>query len=330
MTETTTDTRTGLPVSLLHDRAAGALVGLAAGDALGAGYEMTTPAADADVRMIGGGLGDFAPGEWTDDTSQAVAVARGLSPGALDATTIGRGLLAWFAGDPPDCGISTRSVLLGADGDATRLPGSARAYFERHPRSSAGNGALMRTSPVALAFLGDDDAIAAAAREVAEITHADSLAGDGCVLWCIGIDRAVREGRLDGVHEGLELLPPQRRDRWADALDEAEAAPPRSLRGNGFVVRAVQAAHAAIHQTPVPEEEPETHLVEALRNAVRIGGDTDTVAAIAGQLLGAAWGASAVPGEWRTMLHGWPGLDADDLTDLAVGLLDAPPDPTRR
>jgi ADP-ribosylglycohydrolase len=61
-----------------------------------------------------------------------------------------------------------------------------------------------------------------------------------------------------------------------------------------------------------------TGLVDGLQAAVRGGGDTDTVAAIAGGLLGAAYGASAVPDEWRAALHGWPGLRADDLTALAV------------
>ena len=48
------------------------------------------------------------------------------------------------------------------------------------------------------------------------------------------------------------------------------------------------------------------------------GGDTDTVAAIAGALLGAAYGASAVPAEWRNVVHGWPNLDADGLAQLAL------------
>ena len=51
---------------------------------------------------------------------------------------------------------------------------------------------------------------------------------------------------------------------------------------------------------------------------VRAGDDTDTVAAIAGALLGARHGASAVPAEWRAAVHGWPGLTADDLVELAV------------
>ncbi len=59
-------------------------------------------------------------------------------------------------------------------------------------------------------------------------------------------------------------------------------------------------------------------LGSALELAVRAGGDTDTTAAIAGALLGARWGASAVPAAWRRILHGWPGMDARDLVRLAA------------
>ncbi len=71
-------------------------------------------------------------------------------------------------------------------------------------------------------------------------------------------------------------------------------------------------------QTPIPEELPGRHLREALVEAVRIGNDTDTVAAIAGMLLGARWGASAVPSDWCEMLHGWLGLEAAYLTRLVL------------
>jgi len=59
-----------------HDRAAGVLLASAAGDALGAGYEFTYPSPETVIAMIGGGPFDFEPGEWTDDTSMSIAVAR--------------------------------------------------------------------------------------------------------------------------------------------------------------------------------------------------------------------------------------------------------------
>ena len=65
------------------------------------------------------------------------------------------------------------------------------------------------------------------------------------------------------------------------------------------------------------------HLRLALDTAVRGGGDTDTVAAIAGGLLGAAYGASAVPAEWRRVLHGWPGMQSRELVALATRIVKA-------
>ncbi len=298
------------------DRVAGTLVGMAAGDALGAGYEFQSHPS-GEIAMIGGGLGGFAPGEWTDDTAMAICIAEVTATGDVDVEAIGDRFLAWQRSEPADIGISTAAVLRQATSGA-ELAAIAARYLDDHPKGAAGNGALMRTAPVALAHLGDDLAIAASARAVAALTHADPLAADGCVLWCVAIDRAVREDRLDGVRDGLALLPEERRGYWEDAIVEAERRPPRAFRPNGFTVPALQAAHAAIVQTPVPAERPAAHLADALVAGVRIGDDTDTVAAIAGALLGARWGASAVPDAWRRMLHGWPGLRADDLGQLAL------------
>lgn len=90
---------------------------------------------------------------------------------------------------------------------------------------------------------------------------------------------------------------------------------------------ALQAAWHAIATTPVPDDDRDggtfacQHLQHALHAAVRIGGDTDTVAAIAGGLLGAYWGVTAIPAAWRRVVHGWPEMRARDL--VALGLLTA-------
>jgi len=304
-----------LPARTL-DRVVGALVGLATGDALGAGYEFATPPTGR-AAMIGGGLGPWAPGEWTDDTQQAICVAESAATGALDAGVVGQRLLQWFAGGPKDVGNQTHAVLSAAC-SSQDLHSVSQSYFERRPGGAAGNGSLMRTAPVALAHLGDDEAIVAAACEISALTHADPLAGEACAIWCVAIDRAVRERRLDGIWDGVDLLPGDARTRWAGWLLAAETEPVSVFTPNGFVVRALQAAWAAIHQTPVPAEEPCRHLQDALHTAVRVGDDTDTVGAIAGALLGARWGASAIPLAWKSMLHGWPGLATRDLLRLAV------------
>ena len=312
------------------DRAAGVLLALACGDALGVPYEFAVPPRPGELAvMSGGGLGDFAPGEWSDDTSMAVAIAEVAATGAdltsedaLDA--IAAGFLRWFHDGPPDIGIQTRAVLAassrrlagGESGPAAVMREEARDYARSHPRS-AGNGALMRTAPVALAYLADRDRAAAAVRAVAALTHADPLAVESCVLWTEATRVAVVEGRIDAA-AGLDLIAPESREMWRGRLADAASLPASGFTPNGFTVTALQAATAAITQTSTPATDPARHLQDALHAAVRIGDDTDTVAAIAGGLLGARWGASAVPPQWRGAVHGWPGRGGEDLVSMAT------------
>jgi hypothetical protein len=109
------------------------------------------------------------------------------------------------------------------------------------------------------------------------------------------------------VLDGLDHLDAGRRDVWRTRIDEAHGRDPREYQSNnGWVVAAFQAAFAAITSTAVPSPPAAAcgHLADALRLAARSGNDTDTVAAIAGSLLGARWGGTAVPLSWRRVLHG--------------------------
>lgn len=298
------------------DRAAGVIVGQACGDALGAGYEFGPPLGEHVAVELGGGPNTMGwdVGEWTDDTSMAIPLLDAAADGSRfdDATSLGAVIESWrvWARDARDVGIQIRAVLADvAHPDET----SARAAAERLHRErgrSGGNGSLMRTGPVALAFLGGgaDTALAAAARRVSELTHWEADAGDACALWSVAIRHAVLTGDLD-VRVGLAALPADRAARWGGLLDEAEARHPRDFEQNGWVVHALQGAWSAIFHGSGP--------VDALERAVRGGRDTDTVAAIAGQLLGAAHGASAFPAEWRSRLHGWPDLRDADLVARA-------------
>ncbi|WP_433611589.1 ADP-ribosylglycohydrolase family protein [Prescottella agglutinans] len=302
-----------------EDRAAGVLLATAAGDALGAGYEFTTPAADAVIDMIGGGIGAFAPGEWTDDTSMALAIAEVAATGVdisrgsgLDA--VAAQFVRWYDSGPADIGNQTSAVL-------SRRPASAdemRQIAWSLPGRKGGNGSLMRTAPVALAYLDDAQGCVRAARVIGLLTHHDERAVEACEMWTHAIRHAVLHGTFDGVREYLDAAPAGVRGYWAPLLDTAERGTPADFPNNGWVVDALLTAWWAI--TTTMETGPASeHLQRALERAVRAGHDTDTTAAIAGGLLGARWGASAVPDRWRRMLHGWPGYRADDLVRLAVG-----------
>lgn len=336
------------------DRARGVLLATAAGDALGAGYEFGPPLADdTPVVMAGGGSLDWAPGEWTDDTSMAIAIAEVAAAGADLRTTSAQDAIVarWadWAETARDVGIQTREVLAAAKSTVARSTGAggtgasstaadgiaaaavaASAELHRSTGRTAGNGSLMRTAPVALAYLGDaaEGALTEAATQVSALTHYDPEAGEACVLWCHLIRHAVRTGDLDPA-QGLRHLPGDRASAWAARLASAGRARPRDFTANGWVVEALQAAWCAIMTTPVPAADPAVdpsrtgpsrpdHLRLALESAVRGGRDADTVAAIAGGLLGGIHGVSAVPAAWYSALHGWPGSTAKDLVTLAT------------
>lgn len=306
------------------DRVAGALVGMAAADALGAPYEFGPPLGpEVEVAMAGGQ--GWEPGEWTDDSAMAIVIAQAaVEHGDLRSeAALNEIVTRWhqWAQDAKDVGLQTRHVLDAAhrDGLSARAARAAAAALHAETGRTAGNGSLMRTAPVALAYLDDEDALVEAARTISELTHHDPDAGDACVLWSLAIRHAILTGDLD-ARVGLDRLPVDLRDRWYHLLDVAEQSTPADFHDNGWVVEALQAAWSAITAT-FPEQANEQHLPQAIEAAVRGGRDADTVAAIAGALVGAAYGASAVPAHWRELLHGWADMDALDLADLATAIV---------
>lgn len=310
-----------------RDRALGVVLAAAAGDALGAGYEgRPSSRIDAEPRMIGGGFGSFEPGEWTDDTIMSWAIlepaTRGLDLRSAEGlTAVARHFQVWADGGPDDIGVQTSTVLEHCSQEPTsdEMFEASETLHEQTGRT-AGNGSLMRTGFVALPYLNDESAMVDAAAKCAQLTHWDELNVEACVLWCCAIRKAVLDGELD-VRIGLHHLAEDRQAFWEDVISDAETEQPSAFEArNGYVVVAFQAAWSAIVHTPVPDDDPQRHLAEALKAAVQIGNDTDTVAAIAGQLLGARWGASAVPQEWADVLHGYPGINGNKLLELARSL----------
>ncbi|MFN8087033.1 MAG: ADP-ribosylglycohydrolase family protein [Microbacterium sp.] len=316
MTERRVDSRTEADEARL-DRAVGTVLASAAGDALGSQYEFGPALPNSMTPAFGVGYFGHAAGEWTDDTSMAVPILNRLASGETleDPLALAEIVAEWrgWARTAKDVGVQTRGILALLSDDADEH--AARVASESaHRRSgrSGGNGSLMRTGPVALGYLDrSPDELVIAAGRVAQLTHWEVDNVDACALWCLAIRHAVRTGELD-MRAQLSAVPSERRARWAGLVDAATApgVHPRDFQAdNGWVVRAFQAALAAVAGA--------ASLQDALERAVRGGGDTDTVAAIAGSLAGAVWGASALPATYTQNLHGWPGIDAAHLADLA-------------
>ncbi|OKI50421.1 ADP-ribosylglycohydrolase family protein [Streptomyces sp. MJM1172] len=300
------------------DRAVGAVLGSAVGDALGAPYEFG-PAGELTARgaeMRGGGGWD--PGEATDDTQMAVLLGESLLEcGDLELPDVFERFRRWAAGAPKDIGLQTEDVL--TSGQPWDL--AAALHFQVNARA-AGNGSLMRasTSAVYFAAAGREESMGAA-RRIAALTHGDRAAWEGTAI----LHELVRVC-LDGA-DPLAALPatlaevhPDHRERYGHVLGP-DWHPGLATEFNGAVWPCLGSAVWALRTT--------CGFAEAVRAAVDLGGDTDTVAAVTGTLAGALYGQDAVPPQWADALHvPLPGfgdrvLDAAALRDLARRLATA-------
>ncbi|MFD8014058.1 ADP-ribosylglycohydrolase family protein [Streptomyces sp. NPDC058955] len=301
------------------DRAVGAVLGSAVGDALGAPFEFGLPGAfrerfpDGAGELCGGGGWD--PGEATDDTQMAVLVGESLlERGGLDLPDVFDRFRRWAAAEPKDIGLQTERVLLGDD----TWDLAAALDFQVEGRG-AGNGCLMRASTSAVHFAPRGRAATMeAGRRLAALTHGHRAAWEGTAL----LHELVRVALLGGdppsaIPEALAEVDPDHRERWATVLASGWR-PEDATEFNGAVWPCLGSAVWALRTTGTFEE--------ALAAAVDLGGDTDTVAAVTGMLAGAVHGAGAIPDRWTATLHvplpGFGGrvLGADELRALARAL----------
>lgn len=325
--------------TVTFDRLAGVLLGAACADALGAGYEFGAPLAALETPVMRG-QGAFEPGEWTDDTAQLIAIALAAAEGhKLDSVAgedaVAANLQSWYLSPArlKDIGIHSSRVFgevaqLPTTGLAERFRSVASEKELRQPGGSGGNGALMRTAAVAMALHGDPQAMVHSAMRIASMTHADDLSSQSSAVWCLAIRAALRcsdptdvTALAEQVDLDISQYLPDNAKYWREVLRNAFGTSPTDYYlaqpGNGYCVTTLKAAWAAVTGTPVTETHPGEHLRYAIESAVSGGGDTDTVACVTGALVGALWGYSAVPLQWRRVIHGWPTARDNDLIQIA-------------
>jgi ADP-ribosylglycohydrolase len=304
------------------DRTLGTVLGTAVGDALGAPFEFG-PEGAFSVRFpepgMGGemcGGGGWEPGEATDDTQMAVLLAESLLEcGGLDLPDVFDRFRLWAAADPKDIGLQTVAVL--TSGDPWDL--AAALHFQVSQRG-AGNGALMRASTSAVYFAAAGrEATMDAARRIAALTHGDRAAWEGAALFHELVRVALSGGDpLAALPDALAAVHPDHQERYATVL-AADWHPDLATEFNGAVWPCLASAVWALRTTSSYET--------AVRAAIDLGGDTDTVAAVTGGLAGAVYGVGAIPERWVSVLHvplpGFGGrvLRAAELAELARRLL---------
>jgi hypothetical protein len=219
---------------------------------------------------------------------------------------------------------ASQALMAGRSDGGGGLAAALRAVAAPAAGCGTSNKLLMRSAVIALAYLDDPERMVSAVQAVCQLTHGETLARDACILWCTAIRHAVWHGSFDGLHAGLTLIPAARKAQWSAWLADTESREPGCFSPNRSAARALQAAWAAIVHTPVPAQSPASgsfacqHLQRALAAAIRIGDDTEAIAGIAGALLGARWGASAIPLAWQRTMLAYPGLGSRDLVRLGI------------
>ena len=290
------------PMPRTH-RVAGAVLGSAVGDALGAPFEFGPPGAyghrfPSDARGVrtemcgGGGLG-WAPGEFTDDTQMALLLACSLVDNrGLDEADVFDRFRNWVAAGPPDVGSQTRAVLT----SGRPFDKAAAEHFARTGHA-AGNGSLMRTTPAAVWFAPSGrEATMDAARRISELTHGDPAVGEGCAIFHDLIRVALDGGDLlAALPDALAAVAPEHRPKWETVLAPTWN-PDDATESNGAVWPALGSAVWALREAG--------SFAAGMRLVLDLGGDTDTVAAVTGGLLGAVYGIARIPMRWTSVLNG--------------------------
>jgi ADP-ribosylglycohydrolase len=305
---------------LSADRLRGMMVGLAVGDALGAPVEFMHRSSFQPVTGYrAGGVHALQPGEWTDDTSMALALADSIANVGWDLNDQARRYLAWYrlgdysvVGRCFDIGSTTRRSL-----ERFERTGDARSCADRSADAS-GNGSIMRLAPVAIhhAHLFPErlEELVERAAESSLTTHGSEQCLSACrylALLLAGLAHGVsREEVLDPSWEPLGRLheiQPLHPAVEAVASGEYHDKTAEQIRGSGYVVESLEAALWSFRSA--------ADFREAVLRAVNLGADADTTGAVCGQLAGACWGESGIPEEWRSTLARW------DLIDGALNAL---------
>jgi ADP-ribosyl-[dinitrogen reductase] hydrolase len=278
------------------DKALGAFVGLAIGDALGAPVEFKKRGSFPVVsEMLSGGYFRLPAGAWTDDTAMALCLSDALKHNSnIDA----RDLLERFCRWASDGENTSTGISVGIGQNTLRVLGEFKRhnYLNAQPtkQRADGNGAVMRLAPVSIRHWRNPKIASEVAIKQSQITHYSTISAASCELLSLmlvylisGNDwKAAKEVAVEEVKLGEAKY--LTTEAWKIRAES-------TISSTGFVLHTMEAAFWAVENSSSFED--------CLVKAVNLGDDADSVGAVAGQLAGALYGVSAIPTRWLEKLY---------------------------
>ena len=253
--------------------------------------------------MIGGGVHNLKKGECTDDTLQAVALARSLIYcRSLDPADLIPRLLVGYRERPacygPTSSAAFRQIMAGT------VPQEHERDPSEHPGIGRTNGSIMRGLPLGIFF--PPPAVREPSLACSRITHRRVVAGECSAFVNTMISFLCRGAQKeDAFHAALIGCESPELHQILEQYDRYPLTPSMD---------AVWTTHCAVRILL-----ESTNFTDALVMAVNLGGDADTIGAVSGALAGAAWGLDAIPSDWLISLQDYCGLRAiaQDLVRVA-------------
>jgi ADP-ribosylglycohydrolase len=285
------------------DRYRGALLGLAAGDALGTTLEFRHPGSFTPITdIVGGGPFNLKPGQWTDDTSMALCLAESLvTKHGFDPIHQLETYVRWWRdghlsvkGRCFDIGIQTSGALRRFEETHQPYPGSTSG-------NAAGNGSLMRLAPAPLAFASKPTEAIYMAGESSRTTHGADECVDSCRYFA-GLLLAAISGMPKRAMLNNDYEPAVKcwiENPLTDKVQQIgqgsfKVKEPPQIRGSGYVIHTLEAALWAFHTTE--------NFRDGALAVVNLGEDADSTGAVYGQIAGAYYGVDGIPTQWREKL----------------------------
>ncbi len=283
----------GVFIKDMEDKFKGALMGLIVGDALGAPFEgMKSKNIKFDNKMESGGPHNIRAGQWTDDSSMALCLAESLIKDGFDLESQMGRYVKWF--ENGYLSSKKKSFGIGSNTSLAITDYIQKKELPPQREKAAGNGSIMRLAPIPMYFINNYDKTVYYSAKSSITTHNNIMAIDSCKFLGAFIYYAIngkdKDFLIGDLYKNMDL-DERVLDRVKSDFKNMERI---DINSDAFVLNTLEASLWCFYNSDDYES--------AVKLAVNLGEDTDTTAAVTGQMAGSFYGSSSIPKDWINKL----------------------------